>query len=217
MPIRVRPKSAGRRRRWGWIWVVSLVLGTCVFVVFYLEPFLAPTQTVPSRYLVVEGWIPYAAMAAAAAEYRRGGYERVFSIGIPFRSFEGAEAKGSFASSGAAQLQVLGIPAEAIAVIPMEPARRNRTFEAALALRDYCVGHSIPVESVNLVSSGAHARRSQLCLQRALGREVKVGVIAVEDQNYDPRRWWKYSEGVKEVLGEALAYTYAWFTIDYGK
>jgi hypothetical protein len=36
-------------------------------------------------------------------------------------------------------------------------------------------------------------------------------VIAVEDREYDPARWWRYSEGVKEVISEGAGYLYARF------
>jgi len=58
---------------------------------------------------------------------------------------------------------------------------------------------------------GPHARRSRLLFQKAFGKEVKVGVISVEDRDYDPAHWWRSSEGVREVLGEAIAYFYAKF------
>jgi len=33
----------------------------------------------------------------------------------------------------------------------------------------------------------------------------------VPDPDYDPKRWWRYSEGVREVLGESIAWFYAAF------
>jgi hypothetical protein len=38
---------------------------------------------------------------------------------------------------------------------------------------------------------------------------VVVGTLAIPDNEYDERRWWKTSEGVRTVIGEALAYVYA--------
>jgi hypothetical protein len=49
-----------------------------------------------------------------------------------------------------------------------------------------------------------------------LGREVQVGVIAVEPREYDPKRWWRYSEGVKSMISELIALPYAWLSLDYG-
>ena len=40
------------------------------------------------------------------------------------------------------------------------------------------------------------------------GADVKVGIIAARDPDYDPARWWRYSEGVRDVMGEVIAYLY---------
>jgi hypothetical protein len=62
---------------------------------------------------------------------------------------------------------------------------------------------------VNLYSFGAHARRSRLLYQKALGRKIQVGVIAYPDYHYDPARWWAEGEGFRDVVGEGIAYLYA--------
>jgi hypothetical protein len=64
-----------------------------------------------------------------------------------------------------------------------------------------------------VISLGPHTRRTRLLFEKALGKEVSVGVMAVEDQDYDPRHWWRSSEGFRVVSGELLAYGYArfWF------
>ena len=33
----------------------------------------------------------------------------------------------------------------------------------------------------------------------------------MHNNEYDPKRWWCYSEGVREILGETIAYVYARF------
>ena len=40
---------------------------------------------------------------------------------------------------------------------------------------------------------------------------MTVGIIAVPNPDYDSRHWWQYSEGVREVIGESIAYSYARF------
>jgi hypothetical protein len=45
--------------------------------------------------------------------------------------------------------------------------------------------------------------------KEAIGEEIPVGIIAFEDREYDPKRWWKTSSGVRTVLGETIAYIYA--------
>jgi len=37
------------------------------------------------------------------------------------------------------------------------------------------------------------------------------GIIAVSNPDYDPKQWWRYSDGVREVTGESIAYIYTKF------
>ena len=54
-----------------------------------------------------------------------------------------------------------------------------------------------------------HARRTQLLYQKTLGQDVSIGIIAVPNPGYDARHWWRYSEGVEDVVKEGVAYLYA--------
>jgi hypothetical protein len=48
-------------------------------------------------------------------------------------------------------------------------------------------------------------RRTQLLYQEALGKNVTVGIIAVSNPDYDPTQWWRYSDGVREVIDKSIA------------
>ena len=48
-----------------------------------------------------------------------------------------------------------------------------------------------------------------MLFQRALGREVSVGIIACVDVSYDAKRWWASSEGIRVTLSELFAYPYS--------
>jgi hypothetical protein len=65
------------------------------------------------------------------------------------------------------------------------------------------------VHSLNIVTEGVHARRTRLLFQKAFGENAAIGIIAVPNPDYDPKQWWRYSEGVREVVGETVAYLYA--------
>jgi hypothetical protein len=93
--------------------------------------------------------------------------------------------------------------------VPSPTQYRNRTYASALALRQWIELHKVGVTGFNLMTVGVHARRSQLLFQKAFGDKVRVGIIAVPDREYDARRWWQYSEGVKEVISEGAGYLYA--------
>ena len=86
---------------------------------------------------------------------------------------------------------------------------RDRTYGSAVALRNWFREHDMRVRSVNVLTENVHARRSRLLFSKALGPEISVGVIALPNPDYDARRWWRSSEGVKEVGSETVAYIYA--------
>jgi hypothetical protein len=67
----------------------------------------------------------------------------------------------------------------------------------------------VPLTSVNVLTADVHARRTRLLFEMALGPSVKVGIISVPNADYDARRWWRYSQGVRAVFGECIAYAYA--------
>src|SRR5260221_391172 len=56
-----------RKERWGLTWrgrllLACLVLAFGIWLVLTIHPFLAPTQRVPARLLVIEGWTPPATL-----------------------------------------------------------------------------------------------------------------------------------------------------------
>jgi hypothetical protein len=61
------------------------------------------------------------------------------------------------------------------------------------------------------LTQGAHARRTRLLYQKAFGKNVAVRVIAASNPDYDSAKWWRYSDGVREVISESIAYIYARF------
>ena len=204
-----------RRPRWGLSWrgwllglCAILVLG-CVLVL-RVHDFLAVSHRVDTNILVVEGWIDGYAIRAAAAEFKRGSYERVFTVGGPIVGDGGyINDYRTLASVGADLLKGAGVPANLVQMVPSHEGGRDRTYQSALALRTWFREHNLPIHSINLLTEDAHSRRSRLLFQKAMGDEVNIGIISVPNPDYDAAYWWRYSEGVREVIGEGIAYIYA--------
>ncbi len=203
-----------RRERWGlswraWLIVFGAVLLTfCVFL-FRIHPFLAETHRVDAKILVVEGWINEYAIRAAAEEFKAGSYQRIFTTGGP------VEGSGRYindfhtnASVGADLLKGVGVPDESVQMVPSREMNRDRTYASAVALRNWFREHNMPVPSVNVLTENVHARRTRLLFEKALGNNVAIGIIAVPNPDYDARRWWRYSEGVKDVVSQTVTYLY---------
>jgi len=110
---------------------------------------------------------------------------------------------------GADLLKKYGLPAESLQMVPSRVMVRDRTYGSAIALRNWFREHNLETHSINVLTEDVHARRTRLLFQKALGSQIKVGIIGVTNPDYDPKHWWLYSEGVKEVTSEAVALVYA--------
>lgn len=206
---------ATRRERWGpswkgWLVIGLLVIGTAGSLTYAAYPFLAVTHRVNADTLVVEGWVHQYAIRAAVNEFQAGSYERVFTTGGPVTGMGGyTNDYNTSATQAAAQLQAEGLSADLIQAVPAHISDRDRTYSAARALRDWLSKHHSSVRAINVLTQDVHARRTRLLFKRALGDRTTVGVIAVANPDYDARHWWRYSEGVRDVISECIAYLYA--------
>lgn len=188
--------------------LVLLALGS-IFILPQVHSFLSPTEPIPSKYLVVEGWIPDHATQAALKEFQKGGYEKIFVTGGPLGTGAPLAEYGSFAELGARVLVKLGAPREKVKAVPAPKVSRDRTYASAVALRDLLAASRESVNSINVVSVGAHARRTRFLFGKAFGESTRIGIISIPNLDYDPHRWWLSSAGFREVSGEFIAVFYA--------
>lgn len=191
-----------------------LVVATTMACVFAscIHPFLAPTSRVASPILVVEGWVNQFTIQAAIAEFQQGEYRLALTTGGPVGGLgHYVNDYQTSASVAASRLRSGGLAAASVQMVPSRVMSRDRTYGSAVALREWLQYHSPGVCRLNVLTEGAHARRTRLLFEKALGDQVSVGIISVPSPDYDAKRWWRYSEGVREVLGETIAYIYARF------
>jgi len=204
-----------RRERWGlswrgWLAALALAGLLAALWVMNVQPFLAQTRRLDTHILVVEGWVNLHSMDQAAAEFHNGHYDKVFTTGGPIVGLGGyLNDYNTSASLGAQRLVKAGIPAEFVQMVPSHVSGRDRTYSSALALREYFHTNGLAGSNFNVLTEDVHARRTHLLFQEAFGKESQVGIIAVPNPDYDPGHWWRYSEGVREILGETIAYLYA--------
>lgn len=206
-----------RKECWGLSWRGRFIIGAAILlagllVVFEIRPFLAVTHRENTKTLVVEGWVHPYAIKAAVSEFRTGHYERVFVTGGPTEGSGGyINDYNTEASIGADRLKSAGIPDNCLQMVPSRVWNRNRTYYSALALRDWLNAHGFQIRAINVLTEEAHARRTRLLFQEAFGKNVRVGIISVPNPDYDPNHWWLYSDGVRDVISEGIAYVYAKF------
>lgn len=172
-------------------------------------PFLAVNAPAQRGVLVVEGWLPDYALKEAIQEYANGGHSKLYVTGGPLEAGAPLSEYRSYAELGAAVLMRLGMDTNALEAVPAPKVRADRTYASALALRRHLAASGRASGNLTVVSEGPHARRSRLLFAKAFGPEVRIGIISITPEYYEPRRWWRSSQGVRTVIGETLAYMYA--------
>jgi uncharacterized SAM-binding protein YcdF (DUF218 family) len=193
----------------GWLLILLLFVGIGTGVVRNLHRFLAVDRPLPGGVLVVEGWLSDKAMRIATQEVAHSNYSKLYVTGGPLESGAPLSEYQNYAQLGTAVLLKYGISSNALVAVPSPWVPQDRTFTSATTLRTWFrENHENPAR-ITVVTYSAHARRSRLLFQQAFGKEVQVGVIAVPPDDYDPRRWWASSQGVRLVISEVLAYGYA--------
>ena len=189
-----------------------LLFAIAALVVFSIRgaySFLTVNEPVDSSALVVEGWLPDYALQEAITEFGRGHYRRIFVTGGPLDNGAPLSEYRTFAELGAATLLRLGLNTNAVQAVPAPKVRLDRTYASAMALKSWLGSHEVADTNFNVISLGPHSRRSRLLFEKALGKGYKVGIIAIENQEYDAKQWWASSAGVRSMLDEIIAYVYA--------
>lgn len=203
-----------RRECWRLTWraralVVLLLLAFLFTFVHGIHGFLAVRQPLPAEVLVVEGWVPPYTLREVAADFQNHHYRRVVVVRPVYDDLDKYES-GRFAAAYLTNTLVLdGIPGDRMDLIFCSVAQKDRTYHSALAAKQHLADLRLQPGAINLVTLGPHARRSRLLYQKAFGEAVQIGIIALENREYDSSHWWRYSEGVREILGESIAYFYA--------
>ncbi len=216
--VRTSPKLWGvlvRKERWGLSWRGRAALALAVLLAGWglalnIHPFLAVTHRVPARILVVEGWTHYFGAAAAVNEFKAGHYERLLATGGPRAGMRTSSSRQDTEAWQSAELLAkAGIPTNDLQAVPSCFVGRDRTYNSALALRDWFRKRGLRPGGINVLTEDAHARRTRLLFQEALGPDIEVGIISAANPDYDARHWWRSSAGVREVIDEGIAYVYA--------
>jgi hypothetical protein len=191
-------------------WLVLLTLAIVLLCVFArtVHPFLAVRDASQGGLLVIEGWAPDFALKQALREFESGHYQQLIVTGGPLERGAPLAKYQTYAELGTATLLALGAPSNAVVAVPAPAVRRDRTYQSGLSLLDYLEEHRTQ-QPIHILTVGAHARRSKLLFKKALGEHYTVTTYAIEEIEYDSRHWWRYSSGVRSVIGELIAYSYA--------
>ena len=186
--------------------LVGLLLLGAAWAWIGLYPFLARHAPVRADVLVVEGWLSDDLLRQAAGWAESNGVRKIYATGGPIETGSFLVEWKTFADMTKARMEKLGLEKTfALAAVPADKVRRGRTRESARALKA-ALGPA--PGAFNLASEGPHARRSWRTFRRTFGEGTEVGSVALEPAEYGSRDWWSCSEGVRSMIGEAVAYGY---------
>lgn len=198
---------------WGWLMLLALTALVLVVLGRAAYPLLALTEPARgdgsgARTLVVEGWLDPPEIEQAVAVFRRGRYERVLTTGGPIEPWFDPGGWKTFAARGAHYLTAYGLTGVPIIQAPAPETVQDRTYVTALMVREWARTSGTTLGAIDVVSAGAHARRSRLAYRMALGDAVEVGVFAMVPKHFDAQHWWTSSVGAKSMLDEVLSLTW---------
>jgi hypothetical protein len=189
--------------------LIGIIFGCLWFGFRSAHNFLAVTSPEKSDVLVVEAWIPRYGLVEAIKIFKEGGYHRMIASGSVREDDLSAGITHMLANDVAVELERFGMPKGTVTPISSPEERKDRTYNMALSVKHYLATNGLNVKSIDVLTVGSHSRRSRLLFQKAFGDSAKVGIISVPDRGYDGDHWWRTSEGVRDVVGEAIAYVYA--------
>jgi DUF218 domain-containing protein len=201
-----------RRTSWRLTWLGWLALlfafgaATCIWLLEG-ETFLAISDPLPARVLIVEGWIGEEAVRASIDEFRRGNYERAITTGGLSGDYWSAQ-RWNYAEAAREQFLNSGIPQESITSARSAATESDRTYACAAAARDCLTSLGFARGKVNIFTRDVHARRSRLVFQRAFGSNFQVGVVAWHPPGYDHTPWWRSSTRSEEFFKETAGYLF---------
>lgn len=192
----------------GWIVTLLCIAALSLGIVTNLHSFLSVSSPVQADILVVEGWLPDGALKGAIAEFNSHSYKKLITTGLPLLKGSYLAEYNNFAELAAATLIALGFDQQNLVAVPATDVIKYRTYAGAAALRQWLEKSDLKGKSINVYTLGVHARRSWLIFKQVLA-PIEVGVIAAKPIDYDPKKWWNYSAGVRSVIDETIAYIYA--------
>ncbi len=89
----------------------------------------------------------------------------------------------SYAEYAESYLERIGFdPARVISISGY--GKRNRTYRSARAVKEYLIESYPGIEKFNLVTTENHSRRTYITYKYLFGKNVEIGVIALEDDEY---------------------------------
>jgi hypothetical protein len=196
--------------RLGWICFFLAPIGALMLWLLFGEAFLAVTDKSDPDTLLVEGWVGKEGITAAKAEFDRGNYRYFVVTGGPNKA-AWLEKPMNLADAARNELLRQGVPAEKVISAPCEDSELQRTYTSAVAAKRMLESRGVHPKDLNILTRGAHARRSYLIYTKVFKPDTRVGVISWFPSDTRGEAWWQSSARAKEFLDETVGFTYEAF------
>ena len=195
----------------GWATLLMAFGSVLVVIVLIIHPFLAPIKPVEGDVLVVVGQFPDYSLKEIKDRFEEGHYKLLVTVGGKYTTGHPMEQYKSEAGWTASRLNAQGVLQEKIISVSITIyPRKDRTYHKALEVQKRLKKAGFAQASINVVSFGVHARRTWFLFEKVFPL-VDVGIISIRPNSYDTSRWWLFSEGVRNIISESIAYLYARF------
>ncbi len=192
----------------GWTIILSFLFALFFLLVLAINPFLSINKPNHGGILIVEGSLTDYDIEQSIGIFKELKCEYILTTGgtVP-KGYYHAKYE-NYAQVGANKLEGFGFPNDKIISLPSKFILKDRTYHNALTVKKWLDTTNIQVTKINIYEIGPHARRSRLLYEKALGTKYQIGIISMNDINYDAKKWWKSSVGFRTVIGESIAYLY---------
>lgn len=190
-------------------WFCLLLSPALLFGMIVLEgeSFLSSTERVAAEILVVEGWIGPEVLPEVKQEFERGGYTFLIITG-GLSGHTWSKYRQSVTEIAERELLRLGFPSNQLLLAPCEDSENQRTYTSAVAAKRMMEAKGLHPKAINVVSRGAHARRTQLVFSKVFSPAIKVGIISWRPYSSQDKAWWRSSERTLEFMNESFGFTY---------
>lgn len=193
----------------GWLMVFFAVAMLIAAYLSVAQRFLAVSKPMDTKIMVLEGWISDAEVTQALHQLKDQEYNFLLITGAPVTKGGALAPYHDYAELTLENIRKQGYTDNNIIAVPVKLVRKDRTYTSALAVKTWLKQHNLHPVALNIYTSGAHARRTRLLYRKAFGEKTDIGIVALENPDYNPEHWYTSSNGVRVVLGETIAYLYA--------
>lgn len=191
----------------GWCLLFLLIGAPFIWWVFRGESFFCLTERQPAEALAVEGWIGIDGIRAAKAEFEKGGYRYIVTVGGLSGNVWDTR-RWNYAIEASELLVRLGVPPDRVIAAPAPDLESQRTFGAAAVAAQVLTKRRLIPAHLNVFTTHSHARRSRLVFAKAFPSATRVGVISWTPSRFHDEPWWKSSERALDLIKETVGYLF---------